>query len=79
MLPIGIVLTVITMLRMHSGKIALPRWGKVLLSIAMITMLVITLLGILPPLEVDVVNPFITEDTVIVTPADPSETVKEIQ
>ena len=48
MLAAGIVLSVITMLRMYSGKINIPRWAKILLSLAMIVMLVITLLGMLP-------------------------------
>lgn len=75
----GAALTVITIRRMKNGQIVVPRWGKALLSIAMIAMLVITLLGMLPSPEVDVVNPFITEETHIVTPADPSETTKATQ
>lgn len=69
----GIILTVITMLRMRSGQIALPRWRKILLSAAMILGLLITLIGILPPIEVRVTNPFVSEETHVVTPADPSK------
>ena len=65
MLLAGIILTVITIQRMVSGKISIPGWAKILLSLAMITMLVITLLGMLPVRSVDV---DITEETVIVTP-----------
>lgn len=73
LLIVGIILTAITMLRMRSGQISLPGWAKVLLSAAMILMLVITLIGMLPPIEVHVTNPFLSEDTHIVTPADPSK------
>ncbi len=69
----GIILTAITMLRMRSGQITLPRWGKILLSAAMILVLIITLIGMLPPIAVHVTNPFVSEDTHIVTPADPSK------
>ncbi len=73
----GIVLTVITIRRMIRGQIALPGWAKWLLSAAMIGMLLITLLGMLPPLEVNMSNPFVGTDTHIVFPADPSETTTQ--
>lgn len=67
----GIVLTVITMARMRSGQISLPGWGKVLLCIGMIAMLVILFLGILPTHLIEVENPFVESQTHIVFP-DPS-------
>lgn len=70
----GIVLTVITIRRMIRGQIALPGWAKWLLSAAMIGMLLITLNGMLPPLEIDVENPFVETHTLVVSPDDPSET-----
>lgn len=73
----GIVLTVITIRRMIIGQISLPGWGKILLSIAMVLMLLITLLGMLPPLEVTLENPFVETHTNIVFPADPSETTTQ--
>ena len=73
----GIVLTVITIRRMIIGQISLPGWGKILLSIAMVLMLLITLLGMLPPLEVTLENPFVETHTNIVFPADPSETTAQ--
>ena len=72
MLLSGIVLTVITIRRMCQGQIMLPLWAKFLLTIAMITMLVIILLGILPTQVVDVT----ITDGVIVTPLDPDTSVK---
>ena len=73
----GIVLTAITIRRMIRGQIALPGWAKWLLSAAMIGMLLITLLGMLPPLEVTLENPFVETHTDIVFPADPSETTTQ--
>ena len=73
----GIVLTVITIRRMIRGQIALPGWAKWLLSAAMIGMLLITLIGMLPPLEVNISNPLVETDTHIVFPADPSETTAQ--
>lgn len=64
----GISLAVITVLRMRSGKISLPRWACAVLTISMILLLVVTLIGMLPPSIVTVTNPFVTEDTHIVTP-----------
>lgn len=64
----GIVLTVITMARMRSGQISLPGWGKVLLCIGMIAMLVILFLGILPTHLIEVENPFVESQTHIVFP-----------
>lgn len=70
----GIVLTFVTIRRMIRGQISLPGWGKWLLSAAMIGMLLITLIGMLPPLEVNVENSFVETNTHIVSSADPSET-----
>lgn len=68
---VGIILTVITMQRMHSGKITLPGWAKILLSLAMIAMLAITLVSMLPPSVVHLVEDvFIDEATHIVTPVE---------
>lgn len=67
----GIVLTVITMARMRSGQISLPGWGKVLLCIGMIAMLVILFLAMLPTHLIEVENPFVESQTHIVFP-DPS-------
>ena len=58
----GIVLTVITMARMRSGQISLPGWGKVLLCIGMIAMLLIMVVAILPPDVVEITNPFVETD-----------------
>ena len=71
----GIVLTVITMVRMHSGQLSLPGWGKVLLSIAMIAMVVILFLGMLPAELIEIENPFVETHTQIVFP-DPSESTQ---
>ena len=67
----GIILTVITMSRMFNGQLSLPGWGKVLLCIAMIAMLVILFLAMLPPHLIEVENPFVETHTQIVFP-DPS-------
>lgn len=64
----GIVLTVITITRMVSGQIDLPGWAKGLLCFGMITMLLILVLGMLPPDVVEITNPFVEEYTHIVTP-----------
>ena len=69
----GCLLSFITIRRMIRGQIALPGWTKWLLSAAMIGMLLITLIGMLPPLEVKVDNPFTETHTHIVHSADPSE------
>lgn len=79
MLAAGIALTVITMLWMRSGRLSLPSWGKIVLSAAMVLGLLVTLAGMLPPLEVQVDNPFVEEHTHIVTPADPSESTVTVQ
>lgn len=68
----GVILTFITIRRMCLGQITLPLWAKLLLSIAMIAMLVITLLGILPTRVVDVT----ITDGVIVTPLGPDVSTK---
>ena len=68
MLIFGIVLTVITMLRMRSGKITLPSWGKFLICAAMIAMLVIQIFAMLPPDIIHIDNPFVEEHYHTVTP-----------
>lgn len=70
LLLFGLILTVITIRCMVTGRITLPRWGKVLLSIAMITWLLFMLLMMLPPMKVD--NIFVDEYTEIITSVDPS-------
>lgn len=80
MLLAGIILTAITMLRMRSGKIDLPGWGKFLLCTAMIAMLVITVLSMLPPSVLHLVEEvFIDEHTHIVTPSDTTPSVTAAQ
>lgn len=74
MLVFGIILTVITMLRMLSGKITLPTWGKLLVCVAMIAMLVIQIACMLPPEVVHIDNPFVEERTHIVVPSAPETT-----
>lgn len=72
MLPAGIALTIITILRMRSGKINLPQWAKILLVIAMILSQVILVAGMLPPKVYQAVeDTFIHTDTRPVTPIDP--------
>ena len=68
MLIFGIVLTVITMLRMRSGKITLPSWGKFLICAAMIAMLVIQIFAMLPPDIIQIDTPFVEEYYHTVTP-----------
>lgn len=75
----GAVLTLITIRHMVNGLISLPRWVKILLSAAMVLGLLVTLAGMLPPLEVQVDNPFVEEHTHIVTPADPTESTVPVQ
>lgn len=74
MLVSGIVLTVITMIRIRNGKILLPSWGKFLICTAMIAMLVIQIAAMLPPDVVRVDNPFEIVDTRPVTPWTPETT-----
>ena len=69
LLIFGIILTIVTIRRMVTGRISLPRWGKVLLSAAMIAWILFLALSMLPPVEVD--NIFVDEHTQIITPADP--------
>jgi hypothetical protein len=71
MLICGIVLTVTTMLRMRSGRITLPSWGKTLLCIAMIAMLVIQIFAMLPPDIIQIDNPFEVEHFHTVYPVTP--------
>ena len=73
MLPAGVILTVITICRMMRGEIRVPVWARALLILGMVLLQVILLLSILPPLEVEVSNPFVNEQTHIVMPADPVE------
>lgn len=75
MLLVGIVLTVITVRRMVHREICVPSWAKVLLTAGMILLQLILLLSILPPIEINVDNPFVDEQTHIVTPVDPSESI----
>ena len=70
----GSFLTFITVRRMLSGQISLPVWAKWLVTACMILMLMITLLSILPPMEVNMDTPFIEEYTHIIASADPTET-----
>lgn len=70
LLIIGIILTIITIRRMITGQIVLPRWAKILLSTVMVAWLLFMLLMMLPPFKAD--NVFIPEETHIVTPVDPS-------
>lgn len=74
MLIFGIILTVITILRIRSGKITLPTWGKFLVCAAMIGMLAIQIACMLPPKIVNVDNPFVEEHTHIVVPSAPETT-----
>lgn len=68
MLIFGIVLTVITMKRMHSGKIAISSFAKFLVCAAMIAMLVIQIFAMLPPDIIHIDNPFVEEHYHTVTP-----------
>lgn len=70
----GVILTVITLRRMATGRIRLPRWAKPLLCVAMITALLIILLSLLPPLELTVDTDFHVAYTTPVDPSIPSET-----
>ena len=68
MLIFGIVLTVITMLRMRSGKIAMSSFAKFLVCAAMIAMLVIQIFAMLPPDIIQIDTPFVEEHYHTVTP-----------
>lgn len=68
LLVAGILLTVLTLLRMRSGQIALPRWTSAGLAAFMIVLLLVTVAGMLPPSEVIITNPLVNEETHIVTP-----------
>lgn len=72
LLIFGVILTVITMRRMATGRISLPGWAKPLLCVAMITALLIILLSLLPPHELTVDTYFQVEYTTPVVPVDPS-------
>lgn len=70
LLIFGIVLSIITIRRMMTGRISLPRWGNALLILGMIAALLIIVLSMLPPLELD--NVFVNEYNETIIPADPS-------
>lgn len=72
MLPTGIVLTIITILRMRSGRICLPEWAKIMLVIGMILSQIIVGVSMMPPSVGHAVEElFIQTDTQPVTPMDP--------
>lgn len=71
LLLFGIVLSIITIRRMMTGRISLPRWGNALLILGMIAALLIIVLSMLPPLELD--NVFVNEYNETIIPADPSK------
>ena len=79
MLIAGVILTVITIRRMIRGEIRVPGWARALLIVGMVLLQVILLLSILPPLEVDINDPFVNEQTHIVTPADPIDSIEPSQ
>lgn len=73
MLPAGLTLTVITILRMRSGKIFLPRWAKILVITGMLFSQVILIAAMLPTgVYQAVVDTFIGQDTHSVTQVDPT-------
>ncbi len=73
MLPAGIVLTVITILRIRSGKISLPRWAKILVVVGSLLLQMILIAAMMPTSVYQAVkDTFINQDTHTVTPADPS-------
>ena len=72
MLPTGIALTVITILRMRAGKIALPKWAKTLLVVGMILSQVILAAAMLPTKVYQALaDTFITTGTQPATPIEP--------
>ena len=71
MLIFGIILTVITMLRMRAGKLALSPFAKFLVCAAMIAMLVIQIFAMLPPDIIQIDTPFVEEHYHPVTPSTP--------
>ena len=79
MLIAGVILTVITIRRMMRGTIRVPSWARVLLIAGMVLLQLILLLSILPPVEIEVENPFVNEQTHIVTPAEPQESIDPSQ
>ena len=73
MLPAGIALTVVTLLRMRNGKIVLPQWAKVLLIAGMILSQIILVVVMMPPTVYQAVaDTFINTDTHSITQIDPS-------
>ena len=71
LLLFGVALTIITIKRMLNGRLDIAGWLKCVLAAAMILMQIITFVGQLPPMEGSIGNPFISEDTAIVTPVEP--------
>lgn len=68
----GIALTVITIMRIRSGKISLPQWAKIMLVVGMILSQIIIVLGMMPPSVYQAVeDTFIHADTRPATPIDP--------
>lgn len=80
MLPTGITLTVITILRMRSGKITLPPWAKVLVVAGMILSQVILAAAMMPTSVYQAVqDAFVNTATHSVTQADPSAPVESVK
>ena len=75
MLLAGIVLSVITIRRMVSGAICIPRWSKLVLIIGMILMNLILFLSILPPVQSDVYS----QQPESIAPLNPIETIEAAQ
>lgn len=73
MLPAGIALSIITILRIRSGRIALSRWGKVLVIAGILLSQVILIAAMMPTSVYQAVrDTFIGQDTHSVTQIDPS-------
>ena len=75
MLLAGVALSIITIRRMVSGAISIPRWAKAILVIGMILMNLIIFLSILPPVHIDVFS----QQTEAITPLDPSKPAEAAQ
>lgn len=73
MLPAGIALTVITILRMRSGRIQLSQRAKILLVVGMILTQVILVAGMMPVSVFQAIEDvFISTEQHAVAPLDPS-------
>ena len=73
MLPAGITLTVITILRIRSGRINLPQRMKILLVVGMILTQVILVAGMMPVSVFQAIEDvFIHTEQHSVAPLDPS-------